>query len=119
MGYRSCGFLGRSKGNGKRSTKVRSSLQETTRSANRSRRTHQNPGRAHASAVTIFDRPMAETVSRTEAGGSAIDAGAATGDGERKAEGEGWRAGDAERSVKKTAGLRTAAEKRRYVRDHR
>jgi len=62
---------------------------------------------------------LAETVSRIEAGRPAIDAGTATGDGERKVEGEDRRTRDAERSVKKTARLRTAAEKRRYIRDHR
>src|SRR5207247_7362782 len=112
-------FLGRSKSNGKRSTKVRSRVQETTGSANRSRRVDEDAGRAHASTVTVFDRPVAEAVSGTEAGGPAIDAGTATGNREREAEGEGWRAGHAKRSVKKTAGLRTAVEKRRYVRDHR
>src|SRR5262245_22456027 len=103
---------------GKRTTQIRNGIQKTARPADRSRSVNHTTGGADASTSTIKDRPMAKTVSRAEAGGSSIEPRASVGDRERKAESQDWRTGDAERSAKKTARLPTAAEKRRYIRDH-
>lgn len=61
---------------------------------------------------------MEDEISEWYSGGEAVDGGASTSCGERAIEVEGWRADDAGGSFKKTGGLRTAQEKRAYIRNH-
>ena len=110
---------GRSQRYGKTTTQIRNGLQKATCPTDRGRSIYDSAGRTDASTVTIADRSVAETISRTEAGGSALHTRTAVGGRERKAESQDWRPRDAERPAKKTARLRSTTEKRRYIRDHR
>src|SRR5689334_11247754 len=98
---------GRSQRYGKTTTQIRNSLQKAGCPADRGRRVNDPAGRADASTITIIDRSVAETIPRTEAGGSADHTRTAVGGRKRKAESQDRRPGDAERPIKKTARLRS------------
>jgi putative transposase len=62
---------------------------------------------------------LAHSVSEQWVDRSSIASGTPVGSRERKTEGQGWRSGDANGPLKKIASLGSAAEKRRYIGDHR
>ena len=62
---------------------------------------------------------MARPVSEKRSGRSSVTSGTPVGSREREAQGQDWRSGDADGSFKKNACLGSAAEKRRYIGDHR
>jgi len=105
--------------NGKESPKVRSRIQTSTDRSDRGRSVNHRASGTRPATVEKSDRAMARTVSKQRAGRSSIQPGTTIGSRERKAQGQDWRSGDADRAYKKTASLGSAAEKRGYVRDHR
>ena len=105
--------------NGKDSSKIRSRIQTSTDRANRSRGVDRRSGRTRPAAIEKPGRAMARSISKQRFGRSSIKPGTPIGSRERKAQGQDRRSGHADRAYKKTASLGSAAEKRRYIRDHR
>ncbi len=105
--------------NGKDSSKVRSRIQASTDRANRGRGAVRRSGRTRPAAIAKPGGAMAQSISKQRSGGSSIKPGTPVGSREREAQGQDRRSGHADRAYKKTASLGSAAEKRRYIRDHR
>src|SRR5262245_1067873 len=105
--------------NGKDSSKVRNRIQTSTDRTDRSRPDHHRAGRARSSDIEKRHRTMARSVSQQRAGRSAIQPGTPIGGREREAPSQGGRTGHADGLFKKIAGLGSAAEKRRYIDNHR
>jgi len=105
--------------NGKDSSKVRSRIQTSTDRRDRGRPPEHRTGRARSSAIEKSGRALAHAVSQQRSGRSSVTTGTPAGSREREAQGQDWRSGDADGSLKKIASLGSAAEKRRYIGDHR
>jgi putative transposase len=105
--------------NGKNSPKVRSRFQTASDRTNRSRRADLGAGRTGLSTGAQRAGALARSVSGQPVALLCICTGTPAGSRKRKAQGQGWRSGHADGVFKKTAGLGSAAEKRRYVNDHR
>src|SRR5262249_28268192 len=104
---------------GQATTPIRIGVQTTIDRANRVGCANGDASGANPSDCAVCDREVAQAISRTEVGASTFRTKASTGGGKQEAESQDRRPRHAERTPKKTSGLRTAAEKRRYVRDHR
>src|SRR5215468_4179994 len=105
--------------NGKDSSKVRNRIQTSTDRTDRSRPDHHRAGRARSSDIEKRHRTMARSVSQQRAGRSPIQPGTPIGGREREAPSQGGRARHADGLFKKIASLGSAAEKRRYIDNHR
>ena len=105
--------------NGKDSSKIRSRVQTSTHRRDRSRPYDHIPGRTRSSAVKKSGRALAHAVSQQRSGRSSVATGTPVGSREREAQVQDWRSGDADGPFKKIASLGSAAEKRRYIGDHR
>ena len=105
--------------NGKNSSKVRGRIQTSTDRADRGRPNDRISGRTRTANLQKSDRALARSVSQQRSGRSPIKSGTPVGGRERKAQGQDWRPGHADGPYKKIASLGSAAEKRRYIRDHR
>src|SRR2546425_7543998 len=105
--------------NGKNSSKVRNRIQTSTDRRDRRRPDHHRAGRARSSDIPKRHRTMARSLPQQRPGRSSIQPGTPTGSRERKAPSQGGRARHADGSFKKIASLGSAAEKRRYIDNHR
>lgn len=105
--------------NGKDSSKVRNRIQTSVDRADRSRPDQHRPSGARSSDLEERYRTMARSLSEQRAGRSPLQSGTPIGSRERKVEGQSWRTRHADGSFKKIASLGSAAEKRRYIGDHR
>ena len=104
--------------NGKNPSKIRSRIQTSTDCTDRSRPRDDRASRTRTSTVATGDLQLARSVPEKHAGGPSITAGAAVGSRERETQSEDRQLGDGDGAFKKTASLGSAAEKRRYIRDH-
>ena len=105
--------------NGKNSSKVRSRFQTSTDRADRGGSIDRRTGRTRPADIEEPGRAMARSISKQRSGRSSLKPGAPIGSRKRETQGQDWRSGHADRAYKKTASLGSAAEKRRYIRDHR
>src|SRR5712692_5060136 len=105
--------------NGKNPSKVRNRIQTSTDRTDRSRPDHDRAGRARSSDIQKRHRTMARSLPQQRPGRSTIQPRTPTGSRERKAPGQGGRARHADGPFKKIASLGSAAEKRRYIDNHR
>ena len=81
--------------------------------------TTRRPSRARSSDIQKRHRTMARSLPEQRPGRSSLQSRTAIGSRERKAQSQGGRAGYADGLFKKIASLGSAAEKRRYIDNHR
>jgi len=105
--------------NGKNPPKVRSRFQKASDRTNRSRRADLGAGCTGLSAGAQCVGTLANSVSKQPVDPGSHGTGMSAGSRKREAQIQDWGSGDAGGVFKKTASLGSAAEKRRYIGDHR